>query len=174
MKKNINYVDAALIDGVLTELGLIPQVQKGFRKYALGPKGRTLYVANTARVGRIDISGFETPKDWVGIKRLGGEAFGNVKEQVDFTCPPETILNTLRAVVEHGASLPDRVEEKKGTAKASTTGVKPKGWMTQEERMELIMKVAVEKGVLVSPNASSPTSSPEATEEPAQVAADAS
>lgn len=159
-KKNITYVDAALIEGLLIEMGLKYDRQKGFVKVELGPKGRRVYIGNTASVGRVDISGFECPADWIGIKRLGGESFGNVKEQLDFETTegvtPEVLVARLRCVMEYGASLGDREEKRGGKESSASPAPKPKGWMTEAEKaaqLALLKHVAEQHGTTVSPKA---------------------
>lgn len=170
MKKNTLYVDAALFEGVLIELGCKYEKQKGFVKVEIpGAAGRRVYIGNTQRVGRVDISGFEVPTDPDGeeffahVKDLGGLSFGAVKQQLDFEQTDgrtaESLVATLRAVIEHGASLGDAPPKAKSAPGVTASSPKPKGWMSDEERALLIAKVAKEKGVAVSPNAPVPASS---------------
>ena len=115
MKKGINYVPAADVLSVVQESGLSCLAQKGFVKVS-GAKGRNVYIAKTRRVGRVDISGFEYEGD--GVRTLDAdEAFGSVTQQLDFSRDPEETLATLREVLEHMKTLPER-EVKRGTRNA--------------------------------------------------------
>jgi hypothetical protein len=151
MKPNTTYVDACHFETAIQESGLQMIAQKGFIK-VMGATGRQVYVAATKRVGRVDISGFTV--DLPGVRTLGdGEAFGNVKQQMDFSRTQDEILATFRDLLAHLASLPAaEKQERKAPAKKAD---EPKGWSaaTLESRKALIEKVAKEKGVKVSPKA---------------------
>lgn len=126
MKKNVTYVDAAKFETILKASGLVFTLQKGFVKVQ-GPKGRNLYVAATKRVGRVDISGFET--DLAGITSLGELAFGNVKQQLDFSRTEDEILATFTAVLAHMATLPavEKAQRKPSAPRESNV----QGWSTE-------------------------------------------
>ena len=105
MKKNVTYVDYAKLAAIVADRGLTELPQAGFVKVS-GPKGRQVYIAKTKRVGRIDVSGFEMPEGTAGVTNLGGESFGNVHQQLDFTKPAEEILATFRKTLVALAGLP--------------------------------------------------------------------
>lgn len=159
MKKDITYIDAAKFEGIITAKGLTPVPQAGFVKVS-GAKGRTLYVARTKRVGRVDLSGFEAPAE-MGTRNLGGESFGAVTQQLRFDLPEAEVLANFEKVLDHMLTLPAReVEKKSATPKASAP--KAQGWSSKvaapapedkAARLALIQKVAKEKGVKVSPKA---------------------
>jgi hypothetical protein len=161
MKKNITYVDAAHFEKVLVARGLALLPQAGFIKVS-GAKGRNLYIAKTKRVGRIDLSGFEVPVE-MGVTNLGGEAFGAVKQQMDFTLAEADILANFEKVLNHMLALPERVIEKKTTTPKPASLPKAQGWSVAPvasldgdaaaKRKALIAKVAAEKGVSVSKGA---------------------
>lgn len=140
MKKQTTYVDGSKIEEIIQALGLPMHPQSGFIKVA-GAKGRNVYVARTKAVGRVDLSGFEMPAGTPGIVDLGGEGFGAVKQQVDFTLTEQEVLGTIARVLEYMASLPAREIARKPGApkKASAKGWSPavaKPELTQEQKAE--------------------------------------
>lgn len=131
-KPVVQYIDAAVIEQLLRESGYVLLPQAGFVKVmvadapAHAPK---LYVAKSKRVGRIDLSGFGMPEGTEGIVFLDDDlAFGNVKQQIDFTRNPEATLKTLKAVLKalSKAPVPEKAARKAPKAKASEA----KGWQT--------------------------------------------
>lgn len=130
MKKNITYVDAALIEAMLRARGVSLLAQAGFVRLDFA-EGRRLYVASTKRVGRVDISGVshEELAGVPGVNLLGAdEAFGNVKAQLDFNSEltPETILANLENLVTFMTGLP--AVEKATRAKSTSTKPVAQGW----------------------------------------------
>jgi hypothetical protein len=145
MKKNVQYVDARLIQVALISAGFTEFIaQKGFVKVPLGPKGRTLYIAKTKEVGRVDISGFEVDlAEYKHVRSLGGESFGNVKQQVNFdkedSRTPEAIIATIVAVAEKGKSLGDApVKAKSNSSSPDSSQPEPAGWMNDDEKTKAI------------------------------------
>lgn len=108
VKKDVTYVDVEKMLGVVRELGLSWKEQAGYAKVECAP-GRFVYVARSKRCGRVDLSGFEVPAA-LGVKNLGGEAFGGVKQRLDMSAgrTEEQIVASFRAVVEHARGLPAR------------------------------------------------------------------
>ena len=156
MKKNITYIDAAKFSTIVTEMGLVATDQAGFTKVDLG-NGRQLYVARTKRVGRVDLSCLTSTCE--GVRDLGGESFGNVRQQLDFSRTEEQVLATFRAVLEEGRTQP-RYEAPKRTqpgtvkAKAEAPASSPEDAAERKAaRKALLMKVAAEKGASISANA---------------------
>lgn len=133
-KKDIVYVDAAEFEKRIVERGLTPLMQAGFVKVEV-VKGRTLYIAKTKKVGRVDLSGFEVDSKEYMVNDLGGEAFGAVKQQLNFSklegeddaTASARVLVNFEKLLDHMAALTERVREKKGPA-GETKGAKPKGW----------------------------------------------
>jgi len=79
------------------------------------------YIPRTQRVGRVDISGFEYPG--TGVITLGDEAFGGVKQQLDFTGDEEATLENFINVLYHMTSLPpveSRTRSARGTGEIPT------------------------------------------------------
>lgn len=105
MKKNVTYIDYAKFAAVVAEQGLTELPQAGFVKVQ-GPKGRQVYIAKTKRVGRVDVSGFEMPEGTPSIVNLGGESFGNVRQQLDFSAPEADVLAAFSLVLGHMKELP--------------------------------------------------------------------
>lgn len=180
------YIDAAKFEAIIREVqarqeteGKTPLVlttQAGFVKLS-GATGRNIYVANTNRVARVDISGFEMPEDSEDVIVLGSkgspmDAFGAVKQCLNTFergdgRDEEKVLQSFRNVVEHMLTLEPVVKASK--AKGAPGTPKATGWsrevsgkpeaparMTAEQKKErkaLLQKVAKEKGMEVSPNA---------------------
>lgn len=161
MKKNITYVDAARFETIIVGKGLTLLPQAGFIKIS-GAKGRNLYVANTKRVGRVDLSGFTTALP--GVRNLGGEAFGAVSQQLDFSLPEAEVLANFEAILTEMLALPPR-EVVKANKPGKVAAPKPAGWSdaakplaaldpeAAAKRLALLEKVAKEKGVKVSKKA---------------------
>ena len=156
MKKNVTYIESAKFAAIVSELGLPSKPQAGFVKVDLG-NGRQVYVAITKRVGRVDLSCFSL--EGPGFVQLGGESFGNVRCQVDFSLPEAAILAAFRRCLEEGRKLEQWVAPKRvqpGTPKAA----KPAEDLAMAAkaklaRLDLIKKVAREKGMPVSESVAS-------------------
>jgi hypothetical protein len=103
VKKPVTYVDLAKFEAIVTELNLPAIEQAGFIKVC-GPKGRQVYVARTKTVGRVDVSGFTV--EHLGVKDLGDDAFGNVRQQLEFAGNEDVILATFRDVLTTMTGLP--------------------------------------------------------------------
>lgn len=164
MKKQ-TYIDAAKIEQIIIASGLPTTVQAAFVKIS-GASGRNVYCPKQKRVGRIDLSGFEVDAS-LGVVDLGGESFGAVKQQMDFSLPEDVILANFTKILEHMKTLPAREVEKKkapGTPKAKseirtllTADMDPEARAKAVEalriRRVLLEKVAAEKGVPISDKA---------------------
>ena len=158
MKTDILYVENSKFLAVLAELTVPFTTQSGFVRVE-GAKGRRLYVAATKKVGRIDISGFEVE---FGAKKPHCGEFGAVKQQMDLSpeIGEEGILSNFRSLVSHMLTLPavEKVKAEKKpkaprTAKKTGGEVPPPPVDSAEAvkaRMELIKRVAAEKGLNVS------------------------
>lgn len=163
MKTDILYVEGSKFLAILTDLGVPHTVQSGFIRVE-GAKGRRLYVAATKRVGRVDISGFEVD---FGAKVPHCGVFGNVRQQLDLSpeLGEEGILTNFRALVTHLLTLapvekvkvapkPKAPKAKKAKAEGTVPAAPaPETTEAKAARMELIKKVAAEKGMKVSPKA---------------------
>lgn len=160
MKTDILYVENSKFLAVLQELNVPSTIQSGFIRVE-GAKGRRLYVAATKKVGRVDISGFEVD---FGAKKPHCGEFGQVKQQMDLSpeLGEEGILSNFRSLVVHMLTLP-AVEKVKATKKPKAPraakvklapGEVPAPPVESPEairgRMELIKRVAAEKGLNVS------------------------
>lgn len=97
MKKGTNYIPQSDLEKLARELGLTVVEQKGFIKVAADSKHR-VYIAKTKLVGRVDLSGFKT-SGIPGVVDLGGESFGMVHQQIDFTRPAPETLETFQNVL---------------------------------------------------------------------------
>lgn len=144
---------------VLADLGLSHTEQSGFIRVE-GAKGRRLYIAATKTVRRVDLSGFEMDlkEEITKVPHCG--VFGNVKQQMVVGTGPEGDLERVREVLAHMATLPaiEKAPAKPKAPKAKaakTEGAVPAAPAVDspeaiKARMELIKKVAAEKGVGVS------------------------
>jgi len=155
LKTNVLYVESSKFLTVLTELEVPFTVQSGFIRVE-GAKGRRLYVAATKKVGRVDISGFEVD---FGAKIPHCGPFGNVKQQMDLSpeLGEEGILANFKALVQHMLLLPAVVKEVKIKApkaprvsKKAASAPVPENPEAIKSRMDLIKRIAAEKGLSVS------------------------
>lgn len=150
-------------ESLLQSLGLTFEQQSGFMKVA-GPKGRAMYIGAGRKAksfARVDLSGFTHD---TGTRSPHCGVFGNVKQQLDMREPitEEEALRNLSALLEHMKSLPEVVKEKKAPkakapknadGEAAATGNVPESAdakAARAARLDLIKKVAAEKGVGVS------------------------
>ncbi len=163
MKKDILYIDLSKFMAIIQASGLKATEQSGYIRVD-GAKGRRVYVANTKRVGRVDISGFELATG-AHVPHMG--VTGNVKQQLDLspTLGEEGILASFGNLLTTLKNLPPVEKPAKPAPEASATPATPKQAKkvegttpakkveTPEEkkkRMDLIAQVAATKGVKVS------------------------
>jgi hypothetical protein len=173
MKKNVTYIDRALFDKIIADLGVKTHENAGFTQLIFG-NGYHAYVASTKTVGRVDFQfvpttpGDDGPVTMRGVRKLGdGERFGRIVAQLDFSPESrEQILSAFSEALLFAASLP-AWERPKRAAISSTKAEKKeeaKLVLTPEEalkanveeaakRRALIERVAKEKGVTVSEKA---------------------
>jgi len=114
-------------------------------------KDRRVYVPKGKTVARIDLSGFEVPNPQeYGVKALGGESFGAVKQQLSFEGTEAEILANLEKVLKFMATLSavEKVKKAPKAKPATTEPDAPNGELTK--RLDLIKKVAAQKGVPVA------------------------
>jgi hypothetical protein len=157
MKEKITYVDAAHFEALIRKHVLGMEAQAGFIKVQ-GPTGYCIYVARTKRVGRVDLSwGKERTMEGPGFRRLGGEAFGNVHQQLDFSLPEAEILANFEKALVAMKGFPP-VERKARAAKAGgPKAPAATGWskdipvQTKADRKRLIEEEAKKRGLSVSP-----------------------
>lgn len=155
MKTNVTYIPTENLIAVLVAKGVPHVKQSGFYRVE-GPKGRRLYVAATKKCGRIDISGFTVP--FGAVPHFLGK-FGRVEQMLDMSLPAEDIMTNFSALVDHMLTLPPEVKEAKPKApkakKEKNEGQAPSAPAESPDakarRLELIRKVAAEKGMKVSP-----------------------
>lgn len=124
MKKNVTYIDAQKFQIVLEKHGCKMVPQAGFIKVS-GAEGRNLYVSKQKRVGRVDFSGWTIEGE--GYLNLGGEKFGNVEQQLDFSLPEAEVLANFEKALLHMLSLPP-AEKKKRQAPMTSKKEAAKGW----------------------------------------------
>ena len=144
MKKNVTYISSLAILSLVEASGCTVAEKAGWYK-VMGAKGRRLYVPKTKSVGRIDLVGIP---DGEGIRALGGDSFGSVTHQVDFSRTEPEILSTVAHCLEQLAQLPElEVTRKPRAAKAEP---EPASLPSLADRLALIARVAKEKGVPMS------------------------
>lgn len=148
---------------ILAALGLHWEQQSGFMK-VIGPKGRQLYIGagkGAKNFARVDLSGFTSD---FGTRQPHCGVFGNVKQQLEMrNLSEEEILRNLSALAEYMMTLPavEKVKKEKVAKAPKNAGaeVKTGDVLPDDEaskaaraaRLDLIKKVAAEKGVEVSP-----------------------
>lgn len=144
---------------ILLDRGVPFKAQSGFIRVE-GPKGYRLYVASTKTVRRVDLSGFELQSATVRPHKLG--KFGNVSQEInlikgDVDAQLEAFRFVLGRMLELTPKEPAKKEPKAPKAKkeaSSSPAPSTEGESAEAKarRLELIKKVAAEKGVAVSAN----------------------
>lgn len=174
MSKNKNVVTVELqkLLDVAVELGADVKMQSGFVKVTGPAKGYAVYPANQPACGRVDISGF-TLEPLTKPHRNG--TFSRVQHELDQEGKTaEQIVEAFRTVLAHMLTLAPATNlraGKKGSTKVAKVTAKEDGTKTIEvqednspapgsdddirSRRELILRVAAEKGVAVSPRTAS-------------------
>lgn len=160
-KKDKVYVDGAKLEAIIREHAKVPAgegipldvavMQKGFIK-VFGPKDSRcqVYVANTKKCGRIDVSGFESKLPGV-VRYPEDERVGGVTGEVDFTQPEEVTLETFRALLEELKAQPAKerasraAPKAKGPAAVGFTGVQRAPVPDKEARRAAIQEAAAKK-----------------------------
>ena len=160
MKKNITYVAVDTLLAVVTKAGLAYTTQSGFHKVEAA-KGNRLYVAATKRCGRVDLSGFLIdPNDGLTQTPHCGP-FGAVKQQLlmeggteaEVVARFERVVAALLlqpAVVK--VVKPPKAKAPKAimATTAGTVPATPAPLSDPSSRLELIKRVAAEKGMAIS------------------------
>lgn len=173
MKKDRVYIDAAKFESKIRESGLPCEVKKGWmRVMAPAHRGYRLYVPLTRRVGRIDVACPVTEELAPLVHDLGGEAFGAVTHQLDFS-PREqgvdseaAILSAFDSFLVHLGSVEAPPPAEKKARARKEAGPKPTGWSQEiiekskpvsqlsgdekAKRLALIAAEAARQGVQVS------------------------
>jgi hypothetical protein len=105
MKPNVTYIDGEKLMALVRESGSPTKEQSGnFRVESKTCPGCRLYVPRGKRVCRVDLSGFTVSDP--AVRDLGGESFGNVKQQIDFSLPEDGVLAGFKRVLDHLNSIP--------------------------------------------------------------------
>jgi len=127
VKKNTTYIARDTIMSLATQAGLMLEEKKGWTLAgSYGTGGARLYIPHTKNVGRIDVSACTVPLE-MGVRDLGGESFGNVHQQVDFSLPGEQILENLEKIFAFVKALPkpEKVARKAPAKSASSPSSSP-------------------------------------------------
>ncbi len=138
MKAHITYVASQKLLELLEAAGFTHIAQSGFLKVE-PVKGRRIYVANTKRVGRVDISGFEVDPS-IGKTPEGGP-FGAVKQQLRFDGTEDDVLTRFANLLtelskqEPVAPKPSAPKAKKA-AKSTSSPDAPEGAGTEPGEVE--------------------------------------
>lgn len=129
--KDMTPVAQEKLIAILKEEGVHYTEQSGFIRVE-GPTGRRLYIANTQKVRRVDLSGFTIKH---GAHAPASGEFGRVKQQLDFSLPEDKVLANFQQTVrymmalqpsETARKLPERQDawEPAGQKVASAAGKK--------------------------------------------------
>lgn len=110
MKAEITYIPSEKLLAVLTTRNLVHSTQSGFLKVEAA-KGRLIYIANTKRVGRVDISGFEVSASIGKTPHCG--PFGRVKQQLRMDGTEAEVLTRFEALLTELQAQPPVVKEVK-------------------------------------------------------------
>lgn len=94
---------------IISDLGLTTETQSAFHKVSVG--GRSVYIAKTKKVSRVDVSGFDGIKH-PAVKRIPEQdakdlKLGKVRAQLDFTKSDEKVLEAFRGTLEMMVHLAD-------------------------------------------------------------------
>lgn len=110
MKAEITYVVSEKLLAALTTRSLTYIAQSGFLKVEAA-KGRLIYIANTKRVGRVDISGFEVSASIGKTPHCG--PFGKVKQQLRMDGTEADVLARFELLLTELLAQPPVVKEVK-------------------------------------------------------------
>lgn len=122
-KSEKTLVDSSKFEALILESGLPFLAQAGYVKVS-GATGRNVYFARSKRCGRVNLSGFEVSMP--GVLDLGDLSFGSVRQEIDFTRPEAEIIETVRDVLAHLATLPAAPPvERKGRSRKDDGAI---GW----------------------------------------------
>lgn len=153
MKKNTTYIPFSTLFAAVEASGLTVVEKAGWLKVC-GASGRRLYVPKTKNVGRVDLVGLS---DGDGRRALGGESFGSVTHQLDFSLPEAAILAALDAALLDLATLEaaaPKVRSMKPKAEPAPVETKAERKAGLVARLALIAAHAERTGLSIS--ASSP------------------
>ncbi len=92
-------VDARALASLVAAYGLTMQEKSFFRVDALDGSGRSIYIARTQIVRRIDVSRFPVPPDHAGLRIPSRPPTSNVTREVDFDQSPEVVTDAIRLLL---------------------------------------------------------------------------
>lgn len=168
MDASKTYLDPNRLLLIAQESGLLREDKASWVKLytpTSGPNGPSMYVPIAKRAARVDLSRFEMAEGTEGIKRLGGESFGQVHQQIEFSGrTEEQVLATFKLVADHMLSLPKQEKKPRkfgaprgketgeGTVKRDEEAASSPEEQAQKRLAHLlnVKKVADEKGIPVS------------------------
>lgn len=146
MKKNTTYIARNVLEALILKSGLATEEKKGWTLVGkFGTGGARIYVPHTKNVGRVDLSAFTVDCAEYGVKDLGGESFGNVHQQLDFSLPAEQVLVNFEKLLAHIDTLakPEKTPRKQ-SAKAAAPVAAPVAATPEEVRRKKILDRAQE------------------------------
>jgi len=123
MKKNVNYVQQALVIALAQKMGLSIEPQKGFTKITGVVPNRAVYPANSKMIGRIDLSGFTH----VAGATHPSPPTKRVQQCVDMSKPAPEILRDLYNI------LKDALVDDSANAQSIDSSAKKVVELTEEE-----------------------------------------
>jgi hypothetical protein len=164
-KTKKQLIDACKFEELIRASGLPCDLKQGWVKVK-GKGPHRVYVPRSNRVGRVDVA-FPIPET-EGVRALGGESFGAVTHQLDFTRTEDEILSTFAGVLDVLAQQ-EPVAKPAAEKAAKSAAPKPIGWsegirqkkvaeLSGEElakRKALIAAEAERQGVAVATSTSS-------------------
>jgi len=133
--------------------------QSGFIKVQ-SQSGARLYVAATKTVRRVDMSGFELPLSEQLTNLPKGGVFGKVLQQMVVGTGPEGDLERFEEVLAAMLALPvpekvvkvkaPKAPKAKGAVKTAPVPRAPETTQSKADRIALIKKIAMERGLAIS------------------------
>jgi hypothetical protein len=128
MKKNTTYIARSVLEAIIVKSGLATEEKKGWTLVGkFGTGGARVYVPHCKNVGRVDLSAFTVDCAEYGVTDLGGLAFGNVHQQLDFARPAEEILVNFEKLLAHVATLakPEKTPRKMSPKSVASAPAEP-------------------------------------------------
>ena len=146
MKATETYINQDDLVTIAKEAGCEVDEQKSYLKVSKpGVKDQLLYIAKTAKVARVDLSGFELKEPEVA-RYLGGEKFGRVHYQLRFDKPAAHIKAHFKQLCEglgKFVSLPKSKRGRpvglKGSKKQGAAVIEVKSELTPQQTIDFLV-----------------------------------
>jgi DNA-directed RNA polymerase subunit L len=113
-------IKSEVLLGIVEELGLKAEPQAAFYKVSVG--GRSVYIAKTKTVSRVDLSGFDIKHP--AVARISEQEakelkLGKVRGQINFEKPEERVLEGFRTALEMMKHLAEQPVEEGASTRAA-------------------------------------------------------